>query len=200
MRDKPSRAPKIKLRGKRVFLRSPEPGDRDEFIELMKRSAPMFRGLVSPFKRGRKQFDDYLKRCAREDFFGFLICRSGDGVILGNVNLFNIVHRALQSGCIGYLVGAPFLRQGYATEAARLTLRFAFTKVKLHRVEANIQPGNAPSIALVKRSGFSKEGLSRRYIKIAGRWRDHERWALLGEDWRKRRQQGLSESRSQKQR
>lgn len=178
--------PSLKLRGKRIFLRSPGPGDSDEFVELMRRSARAFRGLVGPFK-GRKQFENYLKRCARDDFFGFLICRASDGVILGNINLFHIVRLGLRSGCVGYLVGAPHARQGYATEALRLLLRFAFNKQKLHRVEANIQPHNIASIALAKRAGFSREGFSPRYIKIAGRWRDHERWALLVEDWRKRR-------------
>ena len=72
------------------------------------------------------------------------------------------------------------------TEALQLTLRHAFVKLKLHRLEANIQPENTPSIALVKRAGFVKEGYSRRYLKISGRWRDHERWAILVEDWRKR--------------
>lgn len=177
--------PRLKLRGKRILLRSPEPGDCDEFTQLMNRSARPFRGLVGPFK-GRKQFDNYLKRCARDDFFGFLICRGEDGVILGNINLFHVIRLGLQSGCVGYLVGAPYTRQGYATEALQLLLRFAFQEVKLHRVEANIQPRNIASIALAKRAGFSKEGFSPRYIKIAGRWRDHERWALLVEDWRKR--------------
>jgi ribosomal-protein-alanine N-acetyltransferase len=184
MRGKSSRAQGMEIRGQRIFLRPPVPGDRDEFTHLMEQSARAFRGLVGPFRKGGKQFDDYLKRCVREDFFGFLICGNADGVILGNINLFNIIRRGLQSACVGYLIGAPYARQGYATEALQLVLRFAFTKVKLHRVEANIQPGNLPSIALVRRTGFSKEGLSPRYIKIAGRWRDHERWALLAEDWR----------------
>ena len=182
MHAKPSR---LKLRGKRIFLRSPEPGDRAEFTELMRRSARPFRGLVGAFK-GKKQFENYLKRCKRDDFFGFLICRGSDGVVLGNINLFHIVRLGLQSGCVGYLVGAPYARQGYATEALQLLLRFAFNKLKLHRVGANIQPHNIASIALARRAGFSKEGFSPRYIKIAGRWRDHERWALLVEDWRKR--------------
>ena len=153
----------------------------------MKQSARAFRGLIHPVKKGRKRFDDYLKRCAREDFLGFLICRSADGCMLGNINLFNIIRPGTQSACVGYLVGAPFARQGYATEALQLILRFAFVKLKLHRVEANIQPDNIPSIAVVKRAGFSKEGFSPRYIKISGRWRDHERWALQSEKWRKRR-------------
>jgi ribosomal-protein-alanine N-acetyltransferase len=71
------------------------------------------------------------------------------------------------------------------TEALQLILKYAFETLKLHRVEANIQPGNVASIALVKRAGFTQEGYSRRYLKISGRWRDHERWALIAEDWRK---------------
>jgi len=59
----------------------------------------------------------------------------------------------------------------------------AFGELGLHRVEANIQPGNAPSIALAEGAGFKREGFSPRYLKIGGRWRDHERYAILAEDW-----------------
>ncbi len=72
------------------------------------------------------------------------------------------------------------------TEALQLMLQYAFGDLKLHRLEANIQPGNTASIALVKRAGFVLEGFSRRYLKIGGRWRDHERWALIAEDWKTR--------------
>jgi len=70
------------------------------------------------------------------------------------------------------------------TEALRLMLEYAFKQLRLHRLEANVQPQNVYSIALVKRAGFVHEGFSRRYLKIGGRWRDHERWAILSEDWR----------------
>jgi ribosomal-protein-alanine N-acetyltransferase len=63
-------------------------------------------------------------------------------------------------------------------------LRRAFGELRLHRVEANIQPENRDSIRLAERLGFRKEGLSPRYLKVGGRWRDHERWALLAEEWR----------------
>jgi ribosomal-protein-alanine N-acetyltransferase len=69
------------------------------------------------------------------------------------------------------------------TDALKLMLRHAFGKLKLHRLEANIQPGNAASIALVRRAGFVREGFSRKYLKIGGKWRDHERWAIIAEDW-----------------
>jgi ribosomal-protein-alanine N-acetyltransferase len=67
--------------------------------------------------------------------------------------------------------------------ALGLAVRMAFTELKLHRLEANIQPGNAASIALAARCGFAREGFSPRYLKIAGRWRDHERWAIRRETW-----------------
>jgi [ribosomal protein S5]-alanine N-acetyltransferase len=73
------------------------------------------------------------------------------------------------------------------TEAIDLILQYAFERLKLHRLEANIQPGNVASLKLVKRAGFIREGFSRRYLKIGGRWRDHERWAIIAEDWKSKR-------------
>ena len=106
---------------------------------------------------------------------------------MGSINLSQIFRGAFQSAYLGYQVAAPFAGRGYMSEALPLVLRYAFDKLKLHRLEANIQPHNAASIALVKRAGFTKEGYSPKYLKIGGRWRDHERWAMLAESWRSRK-------------
>ena len=68
------------------------------------------------------------------------------------------------------------------TKGMRLVTAYAFSEMNLHRLEANIQPQNVASIALVCRCGFHKEGLSPRYLKVLGQWRDHERWALLADE------------------
>ena len=69
-------------------------------------------------------------------------------------------------------------RQGFMKWAMGVIIKKAWNDLKLHRLEANIQPGNAASIALVKNLGFTKEGYSPAYLKVGGRWRDHERWAI----------------------
>jgi len=174
------------IEGKRIFLRSPQAKDQAEYLALNRRSASFNRGLASPPTQP-EQFAAFLERCRVDTTACFFICRRTDGVILGYISLSEIVRGGFQSAYLGYYMGAEFAGQGYMTEAVALMLRYAFVDLKLHRVEANIQPGNVASIALVKRAGFMKEGFSRRYLKICGRWRDHERWTMLAEDWRARK-------------
>jgi [ribosomal protein S5]-alanine N-acetyltransferase len=94
-----------------------------------------------------------------------------------------IFYRNFQNTYLGYYVDADYAGQGLMLEGLRLAIDHAFHKLDLHRIEANIQPENIPSINLVRRLGFTKEGFSRRYLKINERWCDHERWALTSEDW-----------------
>jgi len=98
--------------------------------------------------------------------------------LVGVIVLSNIVRGPFQSGYLGYYAFSGFERQGLMAEGLRAVVRHAFRKLKLHRLEANIQPANAASIALARSCSFVKEGYSPRYLKIGGRWRDHERWAI----------------------
>jgi ribosomal-protein-alanine N-acetyltransferase len=137
------------------------------------------------------RFSTYLADSRRPDFEAMLVCRSTDLAILGFFNLSQISRGSLQSAYLGYAVGKPYAAHGYMREGIQLVLRHAFVMLRLHRVEANIQPGNRASIALAEGAGFRREGFSPRYLKIGGRWRDHERWAILAEEWQQQTSDAL---------
>ena len=171
------------LIGKRVYLRKPTMEDCHEFLTLNRRSVRFHQGWISPPKI-IPLFVAYLNRCDREDNQCFFIVRKQDDAIVGVINLSQIFRGGFLSAYLGYYIGVPYAGQGYMTEAMQLVLRYAFKVLKLHRLEANVQPDNKASIALVQRTGFHKEGYSKRYLKVCGRWRDHERWAILSEEWK----------------
>ncbi len=178
--------------GKRVFLRPPTARDASEWCALRTASRPFLEPWEPRTPRaydafGLDGFRSTLERTRSPNQDISLVCRMRDGAILGGINLSQIVHGSFHSGYLGYWIGSEHAKQGYMSDALALCLRRIFKTLRLHRVEANIQPNNTPSIALVRSAGFSKEGYSPRYLKIAGRWADHERWALLREDWRARR-------------
>lgn len=173
----------------RVYLRPPRQADEFEFVALMRDSRAFHKPWASaPTDPAR--FAAYLQDSSRPDFEAFLVCRIADDQLLGFFNVSQITRGSLQSAYLGYAAAERFAHQGYMREGIELVLRAAFLELRLHRLEANIQPGNAASIALARGAGFQREGFSPRYLKIGGRWRDHERWALLADDWR--RAHGLS--------
>jgi ribosomal-protein-alanine N-acetyltransferase len=169
----------------RVYLRAPVATDEQEFTVLMRASRSFHRPwATAPTDADR--FNAYLADSRRPDFEAFLVCRIEDDAIIGFFNLSQIARGSFQSAFLGYAAGQPYAGHGYMREGLDLVLRVAFLELSLHRIEANIQPGNRASMALAQGAGFRREGFSPRYLKIGGRWRDHERWALLAEDWRSR--------------
>lgn len=167
--------------GRHVFIRTPVRGDAPALAELGRASLRLHRPWVYPPTTARA-VARWL-RTTGPNRRRLLVCRRGDGAIAGVVNVSEIVRAAFQSAYLGYYAFAPHAGQGYMTEGLALVLRHAFRGLGLHRLEANIQPGNHPSRALVRGLGFRKEGFSPRYLKIGGRWRDHERWAIVREGW-----------------
>lgn len=172
------------LKSKKVFLRPPTAEDFEEISVLYKASRGFHRGLVqTPIEK--KAFQKYIVQSELETNEYFLICRREEDKIAGAINLSQIVRGNFKNAYLGYYLAEEFTRKGYMTEAVELILRFAFRDLKLHRVEANVQPDNASSIAVLQKTGFTKEGFSQKYLKVGGRWCDHERWAIIAEDWRK---------------
>jgi len=169
--------------GKLVFLRSPTSKDEKEFTALNRASKRFHRGLVSP-PTTSQQFASFMESSNTDESVCVFICLVADGTIIGAMSLSQIFRKGFQSAYLGYYIGARYSHRGYMSEALEIFLKYAFSELKLHRLEANIQPGNATSLALVKRAGFTREGFSRAYLKISGRWRDHERWAIVVDDWK----------------
>lgn len=99
-------------------------------------------------------------------------------MIAGVVNINSIIRGRFQNGSLSYAAFAPAAGQGYMSEGLGLVLRYAFEQLRLHRLEAQIQPGNLASVRLVQRLGFRSEGYSPDLLFIDGAWRDHERWAI----------------------
>jgi ribosomal-protein-alanine N-acetyltransferase len=125
-----------------------------------------------------EQFDELVARCSHDDSLCLLACDRETGAIAGVFTLSQIVRGAFQSAFLGYYANAAFAGRGYMREAIELVIDLSFGSLGLHRLEANIQPANATSIALARGAGFRLEGYSPRYLLIGGRWRDHERYAL----------------------
>jgi len=166
----------------RVWLRAPAKSDAEEFIALNRGSKRFHCSWVSP-PTTVAQFARFLERSQQDDSVCLFICLAEDRRIIGAINFSQIFRGGFQNAYLGYYLGAAYAGQGFMSEALQLALAYAFKHLKLHRLEANIQPENVASLRLVKRAGFVCEGYSRRYLKVCGRWRDHERWAIIAEDW-----------------
>jgi ribosomal-protein-alanine N-acetyltransferase len=184
------------LAGDRIFLRPPEKDDGAAWIAL-KNSNHEFLKPWSPAQAminiNPAGYTNRL-RCYREDwgndrayaFFIFLPSEPGEkgpGELIGGLTLGNVVRGAAQAAVLGYWMDKDRTRQGYMTEAVLLACHFAFRGLKLHRVEAGTLPENAASQKVLNNCGFMLEGSRRKYLKIAGEWRDHLVFSLLSDEF-----------------
>ena len=190
----PTRPPAATVTGSRVYLRPPRLADSAPFLAAARASRALHGTWTRPPETAAR-FAAFVRRFAPRgeapSHAAFLALRREDDAIVGTFNFSEIVRGAFRSTYLGYYAFAPHAGKGYMTEGMALALDTAFGPLALHRVEVNIQPTNARSLALAQRIGFTREGFSRRYVKIGGRWRDHVRFAMLAEDWRTLRRKHL---------
>lgn len=130
----------------------------------------------------RRRLRRYLKEMQQDSAYSFLLFRTEDDVLLGGATL-SFVRRGVAQACsLGYWMGEPYAGKGYMSEAVKAIVPFAFRTLRLHRVEAACLPHNAPSIRLLEKVGFVREGYARRFLRINGTWQDHLLFARLAED------------------
>lgn len=164
-----------------VLISAPSPADAEEFISAV-RASPALRPWVDP-PATPERFAAYLQRAGREDQASYLIRHAGCGGLVGYANISNIVRGSLQSGYLGYGGFASHAGRGLMTEGIGVVVQAAFAELGLHRLEVNVQPGNTRSLAVARRLGCRLEGFSPRYLMVDGAWRDHERWAVLADEF-----------------
>jgi [ribosomal protein S5]-alanine N-acetyltransferase len=170
------------VEGERVLVRRVRAEDGRELVRANLASIAVHEPWVIPF-RDEAGFQIYLETCDGERKIGFVLRERQTRRVIGVVNLSEIVRGAFQSAYLGYFGMSGFQGRGLMREGLSLVIDHAFGELALHRIEANIQPGNTRSLALARRLGFRKEGFSPRYLQIGGAWRDHERWAILEDEW-----------------
>jgi ribosomal-protein-alanine N-acetyltransferase len=166
-------------RGDHVSIRHLVAGDEAAFIKAVRASRKLHRPW-SYLPETAEDFRDMLQQPLGESY---LICRNEDDALIGSASLGHVVFGNLRSAYLGYSAFVPHQSRGHMFEGLGLVLRHAFGTLRLHRVEANVQPDNARSIALVEGLGFRREGYSPRYLKIGNRWRDHVRFAMLADEF-----------------
>lgn len=164
-----------------IRLIRPSARYQEEFIEKAAMSRTFHGPWVQP-PRSKPEFQSYLKICQRKTNEAFWLLHSKHSLV-GVVNVSEIVRGCFQSAYLGYFLFEFAAGQGHMTAGLRMVLDRSFGHLGLHRLEANVQPENLRSIQLIRRLGFQKEGFSPRYLRIDGEWRDHERWAILADDW-----------------
>jgi ribosomal-protein-alanine N-acetyltransferase len=168
----------------RVFIRPPRASDEGKYLEGVRLSRKLHRPWVSPVASPKAFRGKLAGRNipTRASFFVFL---RESKALAGVVDLSEIVRGCFKSAYLGYFAFEPHAGRGFMRQGMAQVIDFAFAEMGLHRLEANIQPGNDSSRALVKALGFRQEGYSPRYLKVNRRWKDHERWAILAEEWKR---------------
>ncbi|GAA2133824.1 GNAT family protein [Actinomadura napierensis] len=161
----------------RVTLRRLASRDEKEFLDLVSASAELH-GPWMALPSTPELYRAYVTRYAQPNEESVLICVRDSGAIAGVVNINSIIRGRFQSASIAYAAFAPTAGQGYMTEGLALVVRYAFEQLRLHRLEAQIQPENHASLKLARRVGFRHEGYSPELLYIDGAWRDHERFAI----------------------
>lgn len=164
-----------------IVLRNPGPEDEAAFLRAAARSRDAHRPWVSA-PDSRDAFIKYLDKYSADANIALLAVEDRDGYV-GCIHLNEIVRGPFRSAYLGYYGFTPFIGKGLMKQAMTLAINQAFGPIGLHRLEANIQPGNIASIALVRSLKFRHEGFSPHYLYIDGKWRDHERFAITTEDW-----------------
>jgi ribosomal-protein-alanine N-acetyltransferase len=191
--ERPSPPLSTRLVTRRLVLRPPHPVDVPEIRRLLRANAEHLRpwspvprlgedpsSLTEISKAILRQRREWTKG---EAFVLFITDPTMGEAIIGRIALTGVMRGAFLSAHLGYWIAEAHQRQGYMTEAVREVVEFAFDVLGLHRVQAAVMPHNVASLRVLAKLGFRKEGEAPRYLQIAGKWADHNVFAVTSEEW-----------------
>ena len=131
----------------------------------------------------QKILADEASKANKKESYRFYISKKDEpDKIIGLIGLNNIVWGSFYSCFLGYKLDRDYLNRGYMTQAVNSIVEFAFSELRLHRIEANIMPRNGASLRVMKKCGFEEEGTSKKYLKINGVWEDHIHMVKLNDN------------------
>jgi RimJ/RimL family protein N-acetyltransferase len=173
------------IQGENIYIRPFLADDASALLELQNENHSFFEKFSMVRQEDFYRKESQIKKIqiyeenSRNDHaytFGIFI---SDGALIGTIDLFQVLRGSLQSAFIGYFLDEKHNGKGYTTEAVKLLVEYGFNEIKLHRIEAGVMPHNIGSIRVLEKSGFHKEGLALKNVKINGKWEDHQVLAII---------------------
>lgn len=176
----------MKRTGQHIYLRYLEEADVGELVRLQNQNRAFFELYATTRREDFYSEESQLNRIKKsiemkeEDkqyTFGIYLIETNE--LIGVIDLTEVVRGPMQACWLGYFLDRAQNGRGYTTEAVRLIVDFAFRTLKLHRIEAGVMPHNLGSIKVLEKSGFEREGLSKKNVQINGKWEDHLHFAVV---------------------
>lgn len=173
------------LRTERLLLRPTSETDSSAALEIYNDAVTMeywSQEPVSTLAEAEVLIQEDIKWAALESTCNWGIALPDTNEYIGKISLFQISEQNRRAE-LGYLLGRKHWGKGYMTEALVAVLAQAFNVMQLHRIEVDTDPDNTPSLALLDKFGFVREGLFQDRWFVHGKWHDSVMLALLAENY-----------------
>ncbi|MYL20988.1 GNAT family N-acetyltransferase [Halobacillus litoralis] len=174
------------IKGEHVYIRSFNPADAEQLTALLNKNRSFLQETSTgpsndeeSIKTQRKAIEKWIKNIESDLEYNFGIFKRKGNELIGKIGLFHVVRGPLQKATLGYFLDEDHNGKGYTTEAGQLMVDYGFKTLHLHRIEAGVMPGNIGSLRVLEKSGFHKEGIAKKSVKINGQWEDHQMLAVI---------------------
>ena len=182
----------FEITGQKVLLRPPQYSDWRSWADERKKNELYLQPWEPLWSINELERSSFVKRVRmferlshNDQAYSFLIFKSDSEDFIGEVNISNVQRGIIQSCSIGYWIAKDCEGKGMMSESLELIKEFIFNELKLHRIEAVCLPYNNPSLKVLLKNGFIKEGTARKLLKINDKWQDHIVLSFIVDDFKK---------------